>query len=440
MDELRFEHGWENPAGAEGKELRATWGHLRISVGEWAVSRLYDHDVRSVSDRIYLPLYPVAEWMVENWWSILYEVENKGNQYTTEFAVRHDLNRATAGFALPKLRFGAMGEHVQLHWQRVDMASKHVEFMSYGKQLVDRAQVEQELTRFIAVVIDRLRSEEVHDTPLQRDWEAISKLTDDERTFCKAAAMAGLDPFAITAKDADALITAAERIPPSMVDDMLSIINGKGFANALRELEGLERLAQHADRASQQLLKLRTDLDRGPVQNALPYEIGYAHATRVRATLGLNGDLLSTTDRLMHAVHVGNARSVVDHNFSLTELEGFLGFKGDDCPMFVLGSEQDSPQGRFKFSRCLHEFLFQDTAKPRLVTKADNDAQRINRSFAAELLAPAHALSKDVSGAGWVAWEFVEELSHKYGVSSWLIRHQLVNQNIAKVRDDRDYV
>lgn len=434
MDELRIEHGWENPAGAEGDELRATWGRLIVRVGGWPVSKLYDYDVKTVSDQIYLPLYPVAEWIVENWWALLYEVENPTNRKDPNYAVRHDLNRASGGFALPRLRFSALGERMQLHWDRANMPSKRVEFMNYGTRLVDRAQVENELTRFVSVVIERLRSEGVLETPLQKDWDAINKLDADERAFCKAAAMAGLDPFDLSEGDDEALISASERVPKSLLDDLLSIINGKAFAPALKEVDELQKLVQKAKRTSKELLKLRAELDRRPTGESIPYMIGYAHAARVRNALGLNGDKLSTTDRLVDAVHLAGTQSIVHQRFGLAEMEGFLGFHDPSSPMFVVSGKKDSPAERFKFARCLHEFLFQKDALPRLVTKADSEEQRINRSFAAELLAPGHSL-KDRVSSDWIDWDEVEEIAFEYGVSSWLIGHQLKNHRIARVSD-----
>lgn len=74
MNQLTFDFEWKDPGGARGPELSATWARLEIRVGDVPVTRVDDLRARSVRNAIYGPLYPVAEWIVSNWWSLLYEV------------------------------------------------------------------------------------------------------------------------------------------------------------------------------------------------------------------------------------------------------------------------------------------------------------------------------------------------------------------------------
>ncbi|MCW5556015.1 MAG: hypothetical protein KIS67_28140 [Verrucomicrobiae bacterium] len=404
-------------------------------MNDWPVSKYYDQEVRSVSTRLYLPLYPVAEWMVENWWSILHEVENGHNLSDPEYPVRHDLNRATGAFALPPLRFSSLGEAIELRWRRAELPSKRVEFLSYGKAILDLQQVEDELTRFISIVIERLHSFEVKNTPLQQDWAAIQALDEDERAFCKAAALAGMDPFAISKADVRRLEEAAKLLPEHLLEDLLAILRTDEFSKARKELDALDQLTQTNAAPQRRLARLRGSLSHG--SGPVPYRVGYARAGEVREALGLNGDLLATTDRFMEAVKLQAQGGVQGHRFQLTELEGYLGYAGKDNACFVLGSETDSPRGRFKLARCLHDFLYGSPGTAQVVTKADSFQQRVNRSFAAELLAPGRVLAKRVRKPFVVPSE-LEDLAVEFGVSSWLIKHQLENHKIAKVHSGYD--
>lgn len=434
MSGLHFEHGWEDPAGAEGDECRATWGSLAVFVNDLPVSKFYDKQVRSVATRLSLPLYPVAEWMVENWWSILHEVDNRHNINDPEYPVRHDLNRATGAFALPPLRFSSLGDAIELRWRHLDSPSKMVEFLSQGSAILDRHQVEGELTRFITIVIERLLSMDVEDTRLQLDWQAIQTLDQEELAFCKAAALAGLDPFDISKAEARRLEAAAAHLPENLLEDLLAILKNNEFDKARGELNALERIAREHAAPQRRLAKLRDALHRTATAGQAPFRVGYARAVDVRKRLGLNGHLLATTGTLMDAVQLDDTSCVRERQFDLSELEGYIGYRGKYDLCVVLGSKENSERGRFKLARCLHEFLYREATGPHVVTKADSFQQRINRSFAAELLAPSKMLAKRVGGKQFVDFTELEDLATEFGVSSWLIKHQLENHEIAKLR------
>ena len=67
-----------------------------------------------------------------------------------------------------------------------------------------------------------------------------------------------------------------------------------------------------------------------------------------------------------------------------------------------------------------------------LLTKASSERQQRNRAFAAEFLAPSRGVMKKVSGPV-VDAEDIDKLAVEFGVSSQVIRHQVVNHRIAKV-------
>jgi Zn-dependent peptidase ImmA (M78 family) len=56
----------------------------------------------------------------------------------------------------------------------------------------------------------------------------------------------------------------------------------------------------------------------------------------------------------------------------------------------------------------------------------------MSRAFAAEFLAPKEMLRQDLSGS-WVTEEEIDDLATEYGVSPFVIRHQVENHNLAHV-------
>ena len=68
MSELNFEFDWVDSEGIRGAELSTTWASLKIAVGDSVVTRIEDKRAKTVRDFVYVPLYPLAEWLATNWW------------------------------------------------------------------------------------------------------------------------------------------------------------------------------------------------------------------------------------------------------------------------------------------------------------------------------------------------------------------------------------
>src|SRR5438309_2067187 len=66
--ELRFEWEWEPAPAVKAPELRATWSRLELRVGDQCVTRVEDRESDSSRRSIFVPLYPLAEWIAYNWW------------------------------------------------------------------------------------------------------------------------------------------------------------------------------------------------------------------------------------------------------------------------------------------------------------------------------------------------------------------------------------
>ena len=88
------------------------------------------------------------------------------------------------------------------------------------------------------------------------------------------------------------------------------------------------------------------------------------------------------------------------------------------------------PDRRFLLGRALHHWLYATKrgSPQRLLTKGHDWLQASSRAFAAELLAPARALSRRL--AGGADWERHAELADEFEVSSMVIAHQIANNRL----------
>ena len=70
---MRFEFEWQEAPGVRDKILAATWARLSLHAGNLCVSEAIDERSDSRRTSIHGSLFPLAEWLVEHWWHLLYE-------------------------------------------------------------------------------------------------------------------------------------------------------------------------------------------------------------------------------------------------------------------------------------------------------------------------------------------------------------------------------
>jgi len=74
---------------------------------------------------LFIPLYPLAEWLATHWWSLLYEVETPGRE---GYERHHSLHFGREGFALPELLIKPMGERVLVEWRSLELPEARIGF------------------------------------------------------------------------------------------------------------------------------------------------------------------------------------------------------------------------------------------------------------------------------------------------------------------------
>jgi Zn-dependent peptidase ImmA (M78 family) len=98
-------------------------------------------------------------------------------------------------------------------------------------------------------------------------------------------------------------------------------------------------------------------------------------------------------------------------------------------PAVVTGQSQPASARRFTLARALWHHLWEEQNTLFLVTTAYTDRQKVERAFAAELLAPAAGVSQVLESDPETATvEDLERVAAAFKVSPLVVRHQLQNQ------------
>jgi hypothetical protein len=205
---------WLDPGAARGDELRATWARLEITVGVHKATRVMDESsARSVRDAIYVPVYPLAEWIAAHWWFLLYECE----EARSGFDRRHCLRYAGDGFVFPPLRLVSDGIKCIIEAEPKGFPNAGIQFLETFAASIDQGQALEELKSFVSSVCARLDEKSIRGSPLQEDWAAICSADRDEIDFCRAVASMGSDPYAIETSAADAVIAARGKVSSDLL-------------------------------------------------------------------------------------------------------------------------------------------------------------------------------------------------------------------------------
>lgn len=444
MSRFEIHVEWQEAPGVRDPLLARTWARLELRLDGRPMTRYWSDRASSLRDGVYGSVLPLAQWIANNWWSLLYEgLRHHPSEVSArtvrprtaearQWLRRHNPFTCREGMAYPDLTIFRKEDEIVLCWFSDPAATTtQGRFLGEGMVAIDRAQVEAALELLVESVLERVgEPREEAGAELAELWRAISasRRDRDDAATCQRLAMLGQDPYA---EDLSETLEAAvlEELPFSseLVQDLLSATTSEGLRNDVKSTEhllgGLPPLSgPSASRVEAALLFHRRER-----ASLIPYQDGYARASEVRRHLKLADDeplvdLDVVIERLVDGFeHTSPLRSKSD-------IEAAVQFDGIAAISSV--ERQQKPDQRFLLARALHHWLFvtESTAPQRLLTKGHDWLQAVSRAFAAELLAPARALSRRM--AGGADWERHEDLANEFEVNPMVVAHQIANNRL----------
>ncbi len=394
-------------------------------IGSDCLTLVEDRDSGSSRRSIFAPLYPLAEWAVYNWWFLLYHSRPaRPGPARTLLSPRdkHCVRSAGDGFLWPNLEIVPEGRETRLRWSRDRTLDEFapIKYLTEGEAILSTGDVERTLTHLVTSVLDRLVEQKETGTSLEKEWEALNGLGPDEREYCIAAAKLGLDPFAETDQYETSIIEAARRLPREILSDFFHAVDPRQIRQAVDWItEATSGLI--AGDPSEEIRSVRTALASSPAPDGdTPWRLGWRQARVARQALGLGDDSRLDIERYVPA----RLRAGID-----SRLQAVGVAPGDSVrPTIVLGRAAAASGTKFIQGRALWHRLTKDEST-FLITKSYTDLQKVERAFAAELLAPVEGIRTKLPVP---ASEALEEdlgfVAEHFGVSPILIEHQIENQ------------
>ena len=417
-----FDYTWDQESAEPypDQASQETMARLVISVeGKQPATYLYDRYSKEWDDHIFVPLIRVAEWLVANWWNLWHESDT----CREGFESRHDLSYAGNGFVFPRVIFEPMGDSVYLKVRPWDAEHAPIQFVSQYDARLDRQALQEEFTSLIEAVIERLDQKGVAHEFLKSEWQAINSLDAEEKEFCKAAAILGLDPLDIDPEEAARIAEIWNKSDP--------LTREEGILCA--DIESLDGMGAWIDGAVQDANQGQSGRAWPDVRNAvrdriqdtliLPWDNGYRYAHAVREELDMpnqpfpierNGELA-----------IWNKPESIPY----AGLEGCVANNSPSCVVKAKG-----PRGkRFILARALGDYISREHDGFGVLSTSRTPSQSMSRAFAAELLAPVKWIENKIGNTQNIDVDTLEDFADELGVSSLIIRNQIIDHGIATV-------
>ena len=415
---IRLDFDWVEAAPSTDSLAQATMAALTIDVEGSVVTSVLDRRSRSCRHHVVTSLGHVAQWLVGNWWRLFHEVADSRTP-RPDFAEAHDFACIGEGYLLPSLTIAPTPEKMSLRWQPYRPSHSAVEFTEAGEALVGRDELEATFVSLLEAVLDRLANDPAAES-LREEWGTIQAADEDEREFCKAAALLGRDPFATPDGVADQIIDFWNRTASSLREDALATADGQSLGaladwltDATRRVDGF---------GCGDWAVFRQELPRPSAQ--APYRRGYGLARAARAQL--------RPGALRYDLPTSGAEAVPCVTMQPPTV-GIQGLVAAESPACVVENGRETTQ-RFLRARSLGDYLGRAADAPAILSGLATDRQAQSRAFAAEFLAPAETLRRKLGGKR-VSLDEVDDLAHEFDVSSYVVRHQIENHALAEIAD-----
>ncbi|RED42007.1 hypothetical protein BJ123_102178 [Rhodopseudomonas thermotolerans] len=435
MSDFELQVDWVDQEGRNQSD--ATLASLLIQVGGVAVTEFtarhmnkFGGPLRNKCKAVQIPAYFVAEWIADNWWSILWEPrKNEEEADDDEFLSRHSLLTAQHGFSLPRLEFVASGGTLQISARARDPKFSDVRFCNSARATAPREKVESELRRFVQSVVDRLNDRRVSETWLQDTWSLITETKDDELSFCRFIGALGMSPYDIDDGFAKLIERLEVALGERLLMDLCLASSESDFASVSKVAEEAVALTRTVEKSTLSPIEAISV----PQDNyAVPaFRRGLQAAEILRKRLGISDTDPNAASRIFDMLEIDTTLQTksVQRNDDVAVTGAVVRFENE---MKVALLQQTEAKRRFAAARAVFSAWSSETpTESRLLTSAVTRDQQANRAFAAELTAPKALIRSRFRGKKRKFTQSdIRELADELRVSPDVVRKQASNNGV----------
>jgi hypothetical protein len=404
-------------------EEKACFAALGIQCNNHWLTEGRDGFVSRTRNEPLLSSYHLAEWLAWNWWRLRWEPRPRSNTEDWRFA--HRLTAIGAGYVWPNVTIFSDGERTALIARPTeDRNETAFRYISDFAAVVPSVTFETAVDHFFNQVLGQLQAEGVDETNLSKIWnELIAERYDPAAArHRKLEALLGRSPDEGDPGTIERLSSDAAKLGERAIEELAA---DQGQRGVLPTADDLIRIAEHSGYgASPKDVVAFSPVPRLPSPRDTPAWVLGAEAARIlRAQQGMGEELISS-NKLAEMAGVAPV-ALTDRKSSPV-----ISFALDESHIrsrVALRSRWLTGR-RFELARLLADRIVLPTAsKLHPATRAYTYRQKMQRSFAAELLSPFEAVDKMLDGD--YSSEAQQDAAEQFQVSEVTIRTQLVNHH-----------
>ncbi len=424
------------------QEERATFGLFEVTAYNHLLTAGQDVERKELRHGPFVSGYPIAEWLVWNWWRLRWEIGRPSDELgISRWDFAHRMPTIGEGYAWPNITIFSDGVQSFLV-SEPSRSSNVVRFRYLGAAVrlpVPATDLEGAIDEFVEDILDRLTQEHVRETNLHRLWEDLrTERRDPELArFRRLEAQLRHDPDegdedTIRLRLNDAAELGEEALGEIAAHAAASVSDSNGmirFADFTRlaKRSGFETHPSDAIALENRTLDNQTEITRSGGIEA--WRLGERCAQRIRDQEKLDGVPIGDETLTAFAGAMKNTISGRGGH------PGKISFALDGkCGRSLVWLRSGPRTGqRFDLARLIGDRVLRNqmnrSPEPLLpATRSTSYRQKMQRAFAAELLSPFVSVDEMMSG------DYSEERQNRvakhFHVSPMTIRTQLVNHHL----------
>jgi hypothetical protein len=412
-----FAADWESLAEGEEEE-RACFAALSIRYGDVWLSEGHDLFVNRVRPGPLISAYHLAEWIVWNWWRLRWEPRKQ----LSSWELAHRLSTVGYGYAWPNITIFSDGERIAIVARPTSGNTETAfRYISDSAAVLTAKEFESAIDQFVLQVLGQLAAEGVKNSNLESLWSDLTRERQDTRLRRrrKLEALMGFDPDEADEAVLEGLVQDGKILGESAVEEIAADHHGGAVASAKELADIATRLG--FDASPQDAIKVDVSNVMRNMSSAPAWLVGARAARLVREQLQRPDGMIS------------NSQLAAIAGVDSDALKPRMG-----TASFAFALNRDSRRGRvvlrgrrptarrFEIARLLGDYIL-TPGQARLypATRSHTYRQKMQRSFAAELLSPFEPLDEYL--AGDYSEERQEDAAGHFNVSPLTVRTLLVN-------------